>query len=326
MSEEIKIKVTLGEGLYCSAVFTPQQPWSTSKHNRNCRAQLFIHLTAIFLGKRTKDAALQTFEDASHPHPICITKVHHFLTQTEKIVPCLTNRLVCVFLNFIKIYLVKILIIQNVKVFSLTLAGKANFYIISFLLQTSACIYSIGVLTWDSQIEMLLHWQLCVAITHWSIRMHQLVNVALLCNLCLLWKYLQAIVSWFWKTWSFHVVRQILSLHYFMWKDSSRQSIFCPFILCPSTQRLTFLCFIKILTRCAFMLCWHLISLLLFSVHFQAGFSRPQVHKEQIMRLFLSTAEQFILLNALFRCLYRRFNPVSTGSALITRRWATTEK
>lgn len=173
----------------------------------------------------------------------------------------------------------KILIIQNVKVFSLTLAGKANFYIISFLLQTSACIYSIGVLTWDSQIEMLLHWQLCVAITHWSIRMHQLVNVALLCNLCLLWKYLQAIVSWFWKTWSFHVVRQILSLHYFMWKDSSRQSIFCPFILCPSTQRLTFLCFIKILTRCAFMLCWHLISLLLFSVLFSGWL--PQTSSAQ---------------------------------------------
>lgn len=69
--------------------------------------------------------ALQTFEDGSHPHPISITKLPHFLPQTEKIALCLTNKLLCVFLNFIKTYLVEILITQKVKFF-VTLAGNAN--------------------------------------------------------------------------------------------------------------------------------------------------------------------------------------------------------
>lgn len=58
--------------------------------------------------------ALQTFEDGSHPHPISITKLPHFLPQTEKIALCLTNKLLFfAFLNFIKTYLVEILITQN---------------------------------------------------------------------------------------------------------------------------------------------------------------------------------------------------------------------
>lgn len=142
-----------------------------------------------------------------------------------------------------------------------------------------------------------------------------MVNVAFLCNLCLLSKYLQAIVSWFWETWSFHViVWRILSLHYSMWKVSGRQSISCHSYCVP--QRLTCLCFVEILTRCAFMLslctkrkeiyfvCYY------FLCYFLARFSRHQVYKEQIVmrdKFFLSAAEHFILLNALFRYLCRCF-------------------
>lgn len=78
----------------------------------------------------------------------------------------------------------------------------------------------------------------------------------------------------------------------------------------------------KTSATCAFMLSLctksHLISLLLSSVLFSGWLlqtSRAQRPNNARYIFFLSAAELFILLSALFGCLYRRFNRVST------RRW-----